>query len=292
MQQIFQIGGFIKKQKKNKKKKKKADPTKIESQKERGWYRVRYACVIHCSGKKNTNKTLDVQDRVCVDKMEEERAICSKPVNGWCFRSCLVREVKNKSFFDSVMRALPNVPVPVPSIISGGNLSFRVIGDNGVTVRATKELDSKKIELLPLNTVLKVECIRGRRCKIIEPVVGWCSIKSKAGDKFLEKISTTEHDLEQQRSLIEQLEDKIKALEITNNLLVGNLGNNQINTTLQLILRERNQNKNRYQKRKREILQELANCKQEIMTQGKVVKDLFKALDGFQKTHMVPMGFE
>lgn len=54
-------------------------------------------------------------------------------------------------------------------------------------VRATKELDSARLRILPMGSRVNVVEVVGRRVKIDQPIDGWCSIESSNGDLILSK---------------------------------------------------------------------------------------------------------
>lgn len=65
-------------------------------------------------------------------------------------------------------------------------------------VRATKELESARLRILPMGSRVNVVEVVGRRVRIDQPIDGWCSIESSNGDLILsptqadEPISTNE----------------------------------------------------------------------------------------------------
>jgi len=54
-------------------------------------------------------------------------------------------------------------------------------------VRATKDLDSARLRILPMGSRVNVVEVVGRRVKIDQPIDGWCSIESSNGDLILSK---------------------------------------------------------------------------------------------------------
>jgi len=58
-------------------------------------------------------------------------------------------------------------------------------------VRATKELGSARLRILPMGSRVNVVEVVGRRVRIDEPIDGWCSIESSTGDQIL---SPTQQD--------------------------------------------------------------------------------------------------
>jgi len=52
-------------------------------------------------------------------------------------------------------------------------------------VRATKELESARLRILPMGSRVNVVEISGRRVRIDQPIDGWCSIESSNGDLIL-----------------------------------------------------------------------------------------------------------
>lgn len=54
-------------------------------------------------------------------------------------------------------------------------------------VRASKELDSSRLRILPMGSRVNVVDVVGRRVKIDQPIDGWCSIESSNGDLILSK---------------------------------------------------------------------------------------------------------
>jgi len=52
-------------------------------------------------------------------------------------------------------------------------------------VRATKELGSARLRILPMGSRVNVVEVVGRRVRIDEPIDGWCSIESSTGDQIL-----------------------------------------------------------------------------------------------------------
>jgi len=60
-------------------------------------------------------------------------------------------------------------------------------------VRATKELDSARLRILPMGSRVNVVEVVGRRVKIDQPIDGWCSIESSNGDLILSKTSTDDN---------------------------------------------------------------------------------------------------
>jgi len=60
-------------------------------------------------------------------------------------------------------------------------------------VRATKELDSARLRILPMGSRVNVVEVVGRRVKIDQPIDGWCSIESSNGDLILSKTSSEDN---------------------------------------------------------------------------------------------------
>jgi len=58
-------------------------------------------------------------------------------------------------------------------------------------VRATKELESARLRILPMGSRVNVVEVSGRRVRIDQPIDGWCSIESSNGDLIL---SPTQND--------------------------------------------------------------------------------------------------
>lgn len=52
-------------------------------------------------------------------------------------------------------------------------------------VRATKDLESARLRILPMGSRVNVVEVDGRRVRIDEPIGGWCSIESSNGDLIL-----------------------------------------------------------------------------------------------------------
>lgn len=52
-------------------------------------------------------------------------------------------------------------------------------------VRATRELESARLRILPMGSRVNVVEIAGRRVRIDQPIDGWCSIESSNGDLIL-----------------------------------------------------------------------------------------------------------
>lgn len=57
-------------------------------------------------------------------------------------------------------------------------------------VRATKELESARLRILPMGSRVNVIEVNGRRVRIDQPIDGWCSIESSNGDLILSPTQT------------------------------------------------------------------------------------------------------
>jgi len=72
---------------------------------------------------------------------------------------------------------------------------YRIIAMHGLRVRASKELQSAEVALLPRGAVVTVvECV-DQRCRIIEPAVGWLSSRTLRGQVGLEKYTVEKKNL-------------------------------------------------------------------------------------------------
>jgi len=61
-------------------------------------------------------------------------------------------------------------------------------------VRATKELGSARLRILPMGSRVHLVEVQGRRVRIDQPIDGWCSIESSNGDQILSPIQTDNHN--------------------------------------------------------------------------------------------------
>eukprot|EP00494_Astrolonche_serrata_P022514 UN22771 len=59
-------------------------------------------------------------------------------------------------------------------------------------VRATKELGSARLRILPMGSRVHLVEVQGRRVRIDQPIDGWCSIESSNGDQILSPIQTAD----------------------------------------------------------------------------------------------------
>jgi len=61
-------------------------------------------------------------------------------------------------------------------------------------VRATKDLESARLRILPMGSRVNVVEVSGRRVRIDEPIGGWCSIESSNGDLILSPTDDNKGD--------------------------------------------------------------------------------------------------
>merc|ERR1719330_2340897 len=61
-------------------------------------------------------------------------------------------------------------------------------------VRATRELESARLRILPMGSRVNVIEVNGRRVRIDQPIDGWCSIESSNGDLILSPTQTDQPD--------------------------------------------------------------------------------------------------
>jgi hypothetical protein len=70
-------------------------------------------------------------------------------------------------------------------------VQYRVVGRSGATIRAGENLDSPVLCTLSPGTTVDVDLVKGRRCRIIEPVKGWGSTSTDTGYVIIEAIDNT-----------------------------------------------------------------------------------------------------
>eukprot|EP00612_Vaucheria_litorea_P003323 CAMPEP_0171460324 /NCGR_PEP_ID=MMETSP0945-20130129/5238_1 /TAXON_ID=109269 /ORGANISM="Vaucheria litorea, Strain CCMP2940" /LENGTH=173 /DNA_ID=CAMNT_0011986489 /DNA_START=75 /DNA_END=596 /DNA_ORIENTATION=+ len=66
---------------------------------------------------------------------------------------------------------------------------YRVVGRSGATIRISENLDSPILLTIPAGKILQVDMVKGRRCRIIEPVQGWGSTSTEKGYVIIEKCN-------------------------------------------------------------------------------------------------------
>ncbi|CAM9860888.1 unnamed protein product [Phaeothamnion confervicola] len=65
---------------------------------------------------------------------------------------------------------------------------YRVIGKSGATIRASQQLDSAILCTLSTGTIIEVAEVKGRRCRVTEPVKGWGSLATESGYLICELV--------------------------------------------------------------------------------------------------------
>lgn len=71
-------------------------------------------------------------------------------------------------------------------------LKYRVVGEDGITVRASIETSSREVCIVPTGEIVDVVEIQGRRARVITPVEGWCSLHTAGGYVCLEMLPKEE----------------------------------------------------------------------------------------------------
>jgi len=82
----------------------------------------------------------------------------------------------------------PNVDKGVTPVLGWHRVCLNTI------VRATKDLESARLRILPMGSRVNVVEVDGRRVRIDEPIGGWCSIESSNGDLILSPTNEERDD--------------------------------------------------------------------------------------------------
>eukprot|EP01084_Bolivina_argentea_P123394 218673_1 len=77
----------------------------------------------------------------------------------------------------------------MPSLLRA---EYKVVYPTGAKCREHKNMSSRHIVDLPMDTIVTVEKIDGRRCKISSPMKGWVSLYTTNGQNILLEINQSE----------------------------------------------------------------------------------------------------
>jgi len=85
-------------------------------------------------------------------------------------------------------------------------------------VRKEKELDSERLRILPMGSRVNVVQRIGRRVRIDQPIVGWCSLQSSNGDTILKPLDPNQKNNvaatpRSGQAAVTNLESKVKATD-------------------------------------------------------------------------------
>lgn len=95
-------------------------------------------------------------------------------------------------------------------------------------VRATRELESARLRILPMGSRVNVVEVAGRRVRIDQPIDGWCSIESSNGDLILSPTQTdgggmaNENEQTAMQGRAEQLAQELSELKWLRAEVAGN----------------------------------------------------------------------
>lgn len=104
-----------------------------------------------------------------VVEVDGRRARIAQPTNGWV-------SIHGGNGYDICKKS------------SEVNKRMRVVGEAGATLRKTDALDSELLRTLNTGDVVLAVETRGRRVRVIEPALGWCSVVSAEGYVILRDI--------------------------------------------------------------------------------------------------------
>ena len=113
--------------------------------------------------------TLITGTTIEVVEIEGRRARIVQPTNGWV-------SIHGGNGYDICKKS------------SEVNRRMRVVGEAGATLRKTDALDSELRRTLGIGDIVLAVETRGRRVRVIEPELGWCSIVSAEGYVILRDI--------------------------------------------------------------------------------------------------------
>merc|ERR1719355_566381 len=71
-------------------------------------------------------------------------------------------------------------------------LPYKVVGEDGVTVRSSIDLSSDEVCIIPHGEIVLIKERRGRRGRLVTPVDGWCSLRTQGGYVCLQKVEGQE----------------------------------------------------------------------------------------------------
>lgn len=239
-----------------------------------GWCQLRHVTLLHQDA--GQLSTLNPDVKVYIDHVKDGKAYISQPKVGWVSEGNVVQVTQKDtgSFFQRVMQKISQ------SIHKDEKQIYRVVGEQGVIVRKERELSSDAVGHLPLNTMITVSAIRGRRAHITHPIEGWCSIKSGRGTLFLELSGKSE--IEQNQFLMEILRHKIQVAGKTNTLLEENMGDTEINDMLEHMQFSKTLIRNEEADKRKELVENLKILRIEVEKRQKAIQVLFQKIENLR----------
>jgi len=241
-----------------------------------GWARLRQVTILHSDAGQISSLNADL--KVYVESVKDGKAFISKPKEGWVNESSVMfeKEKSSNSFLQRVIQKFSQ------SANKNEKERYRVVGEQGVIVRKSYELSSETVGHLPLNSVIMVSAVRGRRAFVTHPITGWCSIKSERGTLFLER--TNKSEIEQNRFYIEALRHKISIAKTTNAFLEENMGDSEINDMIEHMQFSKTLIRNEATEKRKLLLNSLGYLRGEVEKRQSTIHGLFQKIETLRLT--------